>query len=163
MTNYYNSRKFVYHKNIEFERIETVPAAGNSTSRRDYNTVDMNVRNGSSYIYRLRMVDRDGSFKYSDEVAVVIGDVNSNLSISESRPNPVSGVASFDYSVQNSGLVTVVLTDMMGREISTIFSGNINAGTHTLEVSSSDLASGVYQIIVKSGDSFATRSIQVVK
>ena len=52
---------------------------------------------------------------------------------------------------------------MMGREISTIFSGNINAGTHTLEVSSSDLASGVYQIIVKSGDSFATRSIQVVK
>ena len=149
--------------NLEFERIETVPAAGNSTSRRDYNTVDMNVRNGSSYIYRLRMVDRDGSFKYSDEVAVVIGDVNSNLSISESRPNPVSGIASFDYSVQNSGLVTVVLTDMMGREISTIFSGNINAGTHTLEVSSSDLASGVYQIIVKSGDSFATRSIQVVK
>jgi hypothetical protein len=109
------------------------------------------------------MVDRDGSFKYSDEVAVVIGDVNSNLSISESRPNPVSGIASFDYSVQNSGLVTVVLTDMMGREISTIFSGNVNAGTHSLEVSSSDLASGVYQIIVKSGDSFATRSIQVVK
>ena len=152
------------NEEMSFERIETVPAAGNSTSRREYTTVDNSVRSGSTYIYRLRMVDRDGSFAYSDEVAVLIGDASDNsLNITESRPNPVSGTATFDYSVANSGMVQVVLTDMIGREISTIFAGSVNAGTHTLEVSADNLATGMYQIVIKSGDKVATRSMQVVK
>ena len=149
--------------NLTFERIETVPAAGNSTTRREYTTVDNNVRNGS-YVYRLRMVDRDGTFDYSDEVAVVIGDnANNALTISEARPNPVSGIANVDYTITNAGNVRVELTDMIGRTVSTLFEGNVSAGTYSLEVSAEALAAGMYQIVIKSGDSVATRSLQVVK
>lgn len=149
---------------LAFERIATIPAAGNSTTRREYNAVDNNVRNGSTYIYRLRMVDRDGTFDYSDEVAVVIGDNgNSAVSISEARPNPVSGIASFDYTLNTSGNVRVELTDMIGRVVSKIFEGNVSAGTHALEVSAESLPAGMYQIVIKSGETVATRSLQVVK
>ena len=149
---------------LVFERIETVPAAGNSTSRREYNAVDNNVRTGT-YVYRLRMVDRDGTFDYSDEVAVVIGDnANSTLAISEARPNPVSGIANVDYTISTPGMVRVELTDMIGRTVSTIFEGNVStAGTYSLEVSAENLPAGMYQIVVKSGDSVATRSLQVVR
>jgi hypothetical protein len=149
---------------LAFERIETVPAAGNSTSRREYNAVDNNVRTGS-YVYRLRMVDRDGTFDYSDEVAVVIGDnANSTLAIGETRPNPVSGIANVDYTINTPGMVRVELTDMIGRTVSTIFEGNVSsAGTYSLEVSAEGLAAGMYQIVIKSGDSVATRSLQVVR
>lgn len=149
---------------LAFERIETVPAAGNSTTRREYNAVDNSVRSGSTYIYRLRMVDRDGTFDYSDEVAVVIGDNGNNaVSISEARPNPVSGVANFDYTLNTAGNVRVELTDMIGRVVSNIFEGNVSAGTHALEVSAEALPAGMYQIVIKSGDNVATRSLQVVK
>ncbi|MFZ9760126.1 MAG: GEVED domain-containing protein [Candidatus Kapaibacteriota bacterium] len=149
---------------LAFERIETIPAAGNSTTRREYNAVDNNVRNGATYVYRLRMVDRDGTFEYSDEVAVVIGDNSNNaVSISEARPNPVSGVANFEYTINTTGSVRVELTDMIGRVVSTIFEGNVSAGTHGLEVSAESLAAGMYQIVIKSGDNVATRSLQVVK
>jgi hypothetical protein len=149
---------------LVFERIETVPAAGNSTSRREYNAIDNNVRTGS-YVYRLRMVDRDGTFDYSDEVAVVIGDnANSTLAIGEARPNPVSGIANVDYTINTPGFVRVELTDMIGRTVSTIFEGNVSsAGTYSLEVSAEGLAAGMYQIVIKSGDSVATRSLQVVR
>jgi hypothetical protein len=149
---------------LAFERIETVPAAGNSTSRREYNAIDNNVRTGS-YVYRLRMVDRDGTFDYSDEVAVVIGDnANNTLAISEARPNPVSGIANVDYTINTPGMVRVELTDMIGRTVSTIFEGNVSsAGTYSLEVSAEGLAAGMYQIVIKSGDSVATRSLQVVR
>jgi len=149
---------------LAFERIQTVPAAGNSTSRREYTSVDNNVRTGS-YVYRLRMVDRDGTFEYSDEVAVVIGDnANNALAIGEARPNPVSGIANVDYTINTPGMVRVELTDMIGRTVSTIFEGNVStAGTYSLEVSAEGLAAGMYQIVIKSGDSVATRSLQVVR
>ena len=149
---------------LVFERIETIPAAGNTTSRREYNAVDNNVRTGVTYVYRLRMVDRDGTFDYSDEVAVVIGDNSNNaVSISDARPNPVSGVANFEYTINTSGIVRVELTDMIGRVVSTIFEGSVSAGTHGLEVSAEGLAAGMYQIVIKSGENVATRSLQVVK
>jgi hypothetical protein len=149
---------------LVFERIETIPAAGNSTSRREYSTVDNTVRTGT-YVYRLRMVDRDGTFDYSDEVAVVIGDNGNNaLAIGDVKPNPVSSFANVDYAINNAGFVRIELTDMIGRTVSTLFEGNVsNAGTYSVEVSTEGLAAGMYQIIVKSGDSIATRSMQVVK
>ena len=80
-----------------------------------------------------------------------------------SRPNPVSGVANFEYTINTTGSVRVELTDMIGRVVSTIFEGNVSAGTHGLEVSAESLAAGMYQIVIKSGDNVATRSLQVVK
>jgi hypothetical protein len=53
---------------------------------------------------------------------------------------------------------------MIGRTVSTIFEGNVSsAGTYSLEVSAEGLAAGMYQIVIKSGDSVATRSLQVVR
>jgi hypothetical protein len=52
---------------------------------------------------------------------------------------------------------------MIGRVVSKIFEGNVSAGTHALEVSAESLPAGMYQIVIKSGETVATRSLQVVK
>ena len=43
---------------------------GNSNSPKDYLFVDKNLFGGSKFNYRLKQIDNDGQFKYSDNVEV---------------------------------------------------------------------------------------------
>jgi hypothetical protein len=63
----FSSKEFIIERSStgnNFEIIGTVSAAGNSNSYRNYSFTDFNVLNGQAY-YRLKMVDFDGTYKYS--------------------------------------------------------------------------------------------------
>ncbi|MCK5590997.1 MAG: hypothetical protein KAI72_03480, partial [Candidatus Pacebacteria bacterium] len=53
----------------DFEKIGFVEGHGNSNSPKSYDFVDNNVMYGKLY-YRLKQIDNDGSFEYSDIVEV---------------------------------------------------------------------------------------------
>lgn len=71
---------------IYFEGIGQVKGAGTYEGRSDYQFTDKTPNNGINY-YRLKMLDFDGSFSYS-EIAAVSFDKNYALTI---FPNPLSG------------------------------------------------------------------------
>jgi len=145
-----------------FETIGQVSAAGTSTERRDYNFRDMNVNNGGRYVYRLRMVDLDGSSDMSDEVEVEIGTVSAT--VGEVSPNPVVDQSKTGISVEmtEAGAVEVRIYDMSGTEVATV-SEYRSAGTHTLSVPTGTLASGVYRVVVTAGGESQTRTMSVVQ
>ncbi len=68
---------------IEFERAGTVAAAGESTSTQTYSFTDAGL-SAATYFYRLRQVDRDGSFSFSDVIRVALNETET-LSV---YPNP---------------------------------------------------------------------------
>lgn len=68
-----------------FERIGTVPGAGNSQSQLQYAFADESPLGGISY-YRLKQVDYDGQYSYSDVVAVQRDAEDRKLQL---WPNPV--------------------------------------------------------------------------
>lgn len=145
-----------------FETLGQVSAAGTSTERRDYNFRDLNVDNGGRYVYRLRMVDLDGTSSMSDEVEVLIG--NSSATVGEVSPNPVVDQSTTTLSVElgSAGSVEVRVYDMSGTEVSSI-SEYRSAGTHALSIPTAGLTSGVYRVVVTADGVNQTRTMSVVQ
>ena len=88
------------HFNVErstdgqrFLSIGSVVAAGNSSSLRKYSFTDQQPLPGT-YYYRVKMVDIDGSYKYSDVVRIIF-DATQNISV---YPNPVIFIATISVT-----------------------------------------------------------------
>lgn len=72
-----NNSGFVVEKSLnamDFDSIGWVDGHGNSTTLNTYSFDDVNVLNGKTYYYRLKQVDYDGGFEYSEIVSVKFGE-----------------------------------------------------------------------------------------
>jgi hypothetical protein len=87
------------------------------------------------------------------------------FSLEQNYPNPVvtGNKSIIPLMLANTDYVTVSITDVMGRELTTVFSGQLSAGSHELPFSTQSLAAGMYQYIVKTGDITLARSFTVVQ
>ncbi|RYY13170.1 MAG: T9SS type A sorting domain-containing protein [Chitinophagaceae bacterium] len=148
-----NSDKFVIEKSIDgsaFSAIGTIPAAGQSNTRRQYNFMDP-VSNSRSY-YRIRMVDADGKWKYST-VITVNTPASQNIKVS-AYPNPS---ASYTYIVhpQVSGNTTLRIYNAQGIVLSQVKM----TGTKTL-LDLTQMAKGNYHVAFEGPDGNATVTVQ---
>ena len=69
------------------------------------------------------------------------------MSLSQNSPNPVLTTTTFSYSVPFSENVTIGLYDVMGREVSVLTNGRVDAGIHSITFSlgtMGGLATGIY-------------------
>jgi hypothetical protein len=149
--------------NGSFETIATEKAAGKSLYPRVYGpVVDKNVEMNHTYVYRLRIFDKDGSSKLSGEAVASLTSGNV-LWLSEVTPNPAETVASINYSVPESGQVEIALYDMAGRKVMTVASGQVEAGSHDIMLNVSSLTNGVYTLMLTTGNDRVTRQVSVVK
>ena len=98
----------------------------------NYEFTDFDVRPGSSYVYRLRQVDTDGTITYSELVLARTQDAGEGL---RAWPNPVQS----RLFVRSATDATAVLYDGNGREVRTF---TINNGLGETEMSG--LSAGVY-------------------
>lgn len=96
-----------------FERIGTVDAAGFSTHTLKYNLTDENPLNGVSY-YRLKQVDFDGTFEYSNIRSVRIHQIQNQIT---AYPMPVYDVL-FIKGLTADVLTQITISDISGRVIS---------------------------------------------
>lgn len=79
-------------------------------------------------------------------------------------PNPAQGESTVAYQVLGgSQAVAVRVTDLLGREVRTLFDGKQAAGFHELKVPGADLAAGIYLVKVQVGDKTATRRLEVTR
>lgn len=135
-----NSREFVIQRSSdlkEFGDIGRVAAAGEADGRRQYSFIDPTPLPGANY-YRLRMVDRDGTYEYSKVKDVV---VRSDQPILLVTPNPTTGdlIRIRAVSVDVSALK---MTNIMGQNIN--FRINQTSDGYTELIPSSTLSPGMY-------------------
>ena len=76
--------------------------------------------------------------KSGSGLAVTAFDMEQNF------PNPFNPSTSIRYSVPENSQVTLVVTDMLGRTVSTLVSGNVEQGVHVAQFDASNLPSGNY-------------------
>ena len=98
---------------IGFEKIATVKGVGNSSSTKRYQFTDNSVLKGISY-YRLKQVDTDSKFFYSDIINLKRTSANTVISL---YPNPASNNFSIDLGAVYKNLL-VIITDISGKKIS---------------------------------------------
>jgi hypothetical protein len=146
-----------------FVKIAEEKAAGKSEIQKNYGPiVDRNVQIGSTYVYRLKMVDLTGDYKYSDEKEVNIGGENA-LWLGEAIPNPASGDAKIQFSVDESSNITIELFDMSGKAVKSLYNSQVSAGTQEITINVNNVPSGSYNVVLKTGNRTAVRTIQVVR
>ncbi|MBO2012671.1 IPT/TIG domain-containing protein [Hymenobacter negativus] len=116
---------------VTWPEVVRLPAAGSSSSARQYTTTDARSLMGTRY-YRLRQVDQDGTVVYSPVVAV--SGPQTGLSL---YPNPAEN----RLQVQGlAGVGRLVLYDAVGRE-----AGQFGLPAGNSEVDVSSLPAGLYQ------------------
>ena len=138
----------------EWEVIGTVEGAGYSTSLLDYRFTDSEPLPGTNY-YRLRQVDFNGMFEYSQVRSTVYDYSSVNVHVVEVRvyPNPAEGA----FNVQVKGLtgndpVTVKLIDLFGQtyEYTQTTGEALSRGVPINQKGS--LASGLYFVNIQQGN-----------
>lgn len=143
-----NNEKFIIERagdDLRFEPIITQPGAGNSNTILFYIDIDENPLNGLSY-YRLKQVDYDGSFEYSDPVSVYIELDNSDVAFNI-FPNPNQNrVLNIFMEGQNQTRenIKIDIVDMTGKKMfDTTMSPEIQSNTIQLP---ERMTAGIYLV-----------------
>jgi len=125
----------------DFKKIGFLPGHGNSNSPKEYSFTDNFVNGFVSY--RLKQIDNDGSFSYSDIVKVEALTVN-DFAVYQNYPNPFNPITAIKYKTPSDSKVKITITNSLGEEIETLLNGDQNPGIHEVVWDASRYASGVY-------------------
>jgi hypothetical protein len=163
-----NQGFFIERKNISAGENETdwidvgfKEGNGTSTERNFYSFEDQPLYDGT-YHYRLRQVDYDGSFNYSNEVEVNLFNVKS-FELSQNYPNPFNPTTTISFQLPAESFISLKVYDAIGTEVETIAEGEYPAGVHEVIFSADNLSSGLYLYRIISGNNELTRKMLVVK
>ncbi len=147
-----------------WKTIGFVQGNGNSNSIKTYSFTDRDITNGK-YIYRLKQIDFDGKYEYSKILEVDIKLFADDIELS-AYPNPFNPVTRIRYSIPefNTGSkVTLILFDIMGREIKTLVNEINDSGKYELEFNGKDLSSGIYLIRLEVNNKILTKKLIIQK
>lgn len=122
--------------------IAFVKGKGTTTELNSYTYSDKQLTPGV-YFYRLKQKDFDGTFEYSNEVAVEVL-YPSEFSLQQNYPNPFNPATVFDYSLAEKSDVRIVIYSILGEEIASLVNMTKEAGYHKYHFDGSGLPSGTY-------------------
>jgi photosystem II stability/assembly factor-like uncharacterized protein len=81
----------------------------------------------------------------------------------QNYPNPFNPVTTIEYQLPRAGRVTLVVYDLLGREVARLVDGTEESGFKSITFDASSLASGIYLYRLRAGDFSQTRTMAVVK
>jgi len=141
--------------NNSFTTLAFVNGRGTTSEQVEYQFTDNNTISGV-YYYRLRQVDFDGKFDFSQTVQV---DVQApvNFTLSQNYPNPFNPSTTISFGLPTASQVHIVVFDMLGREVATVVNKDFSQGTHQVVFNASNLASGTYVYQLNSVDDKGTK------
>ncbi|OQY69625.1 MAG: hypothetical protein B6D45_12525 [Ignavibacteriales bacterium UTCHB3] len=125
-----------------FVAVGFVEGKGTSTSINEYSFTDANLATGS-YTYRLRQMDYDGTYSFSDPVVVEVANPT-EFSLSQNYPNPFNPSTLINFSLATDAKVVLSVYNVLGQEVATLVNGTLGAGMHSVNFDASMLNSGLY-------------------
>lgn len=86
---------------------------------------------------------------------------SNNFALGQSYPNPANQTAVIPFTLNSNQNVTITVRDLMGRVIEVKELGNMPAGNHQVQISTQELANGIYTYTLNSGSESATQKMIV--
>jgi streptogramin lyase len=155
-------------RNLFWENIGFVNGNGTTTETQSYSFADNNLNSGK-YVYRLKQIDFDGTFEYSNEVEVIIN-VPEKFELSQNYPNPFNPSTTIRYTIPNvtlSGVegsrVQLKIYDVLGNEVATLVNEAQSSGNYEVTFNGSSLASGTYFYKLQAGSFVETKKMILMK
>jgi len=145
----------------EFEKVGFVPGHGTTTDIQTYSYVDSKVASGK-YTYRLKQIDFNGTFEYSDAVAVEVT-APLEFTLEQNYPNPFNPSTVIKYSIPENGFVSLVVYNLLGEKVASLVNGVQDAGRYEISFDASNFASGIYVYSLKSGSFSSVKKMLLMK
>jgi len=146
----------------EWTKIAFVIGHGNSNQQNDYQYKDLKLETGK-YNYRLKQIDYNGNYERFNLPSSVLVGIPNISELSQNYPNPFNPLTKIDYGITIEGKVTIVIYDIIGREVARLVNEVKPAGYYTAEFNASALSSGVYFYRISAPDFMQVRKMLVVK
>lgn len=89
--------------------------------------------------------------------------VPSTYALRQNYPNPFNPSTTIEYALPKAGLVKIVVSDILGREIKEVVNTVQASGYHSIVFEAADLPSGIYFYRLSAGDFSDTKKMLLVK
>jgi hypothetical protein len=165
-------------ENGEWRTIGFVSGHGNSNSPKSYSFVDnlastlalAHNLNLDRLQYRLKQIDFDGKYEYSDVVEVRV-EIPTQFKLEQNYPNPFNPSTVIKYSIPRSirrgehsvSQTTLKVYDILGKEIATLVDENQKTGNYEVTFDASNLSTGVYFYRLTSGSFTKSMKMLLIK
>ena len=146
-----NNAMFIIEKSVNgivFSELGTVEGAGNSAIIKEYNFLDVMASEGKTF-YRLRQIDFDGSFTYSEVLPINKNTPNQFMVV---RMSAVAAIDNFEITIDafENGELTYKLLNNQGRLIQSQKMIML-AGLNNLNIDMKDQDVGIYKLELNLG------------
>jgi hypothetical protein len=150
-------------QNFTWSKIGFVNGSGTSNSPKNYSFVDKTI-SYSSYAYRLKQIDNDNKYIYSNIIEVnAAGQIVNGFLLNQNYPNPFNPSSTIKYSIANAGNVKLTVYNSIGSKVATIVNEYRPAGNYSVKFNGSNIASGIYLYRLESGNYSATKKFILMK
>lgn len=146
-----------YDQNV-WNNISFVPGNGTTSSEKSYSyTIPITKIVSNVAYFRLKQIDRDGTFEYSKVVSVIIDRQVSKIVVS---PNPMNSTSTIFYDLAHDANVMIYVYNESGVLMHTIYEGYAKQGINITSLNVSSLVRGTYFInIVVDGSHMMMKKI----
>jgi glucose/arabinose dehydrogenase len=152
-----------------FEQLAFMPGHGSTTEAKQYVYQDKLPVAGRG-AYRLRQIDLDGAFEFSEEVEIAFI-APEDFRLEQNFPNPANPTTTMAFQIPEMGEAhhtRLEIFDITGRKIRTLLNGARSAGTYQLDWDGRDehgkeVGSGIYLYRLRYGNLNQSRKLLLVR
>ncbi len=90
-------------------------------------------------------------------------EVPDGFALNQNYPNPFNPITTITFKIASEGFTTVKIFDVLGREVATLMSENLSAGSYSVQWDATDVQSGVYFYKLQSGNYSETKKLMLMK
>ena len=147
--------------NSNWQKLGFVNGNGTTTEKQTYSYTDRNLTEGS-YSYRLKQVDFNGEFEYSNVIEVLVVTPN-KFELSQNYPNPFNPTTSISFTLPQAGNVKLSVYNLLGQEVQTLINGFMETGLHSVNFEAINLNSGIYLYKLEANGISSVRKMTLLK
>ena len=143
--------------------LDTLKGSGNEYT-------DTNLEQGQTYTYRVKAYKDSTESEYSNEASKILvgikeqqNEIPTKYSIDQNYPNPFNPTTKIKFALPKSAPTKMIIYDLLGREIRTLISKELEAGYYEINLDAGNLTSGIYFYRIQSGDFVYTKKMMLMK
>lgn len=150
-----NNQGFYIEKSIDKSNwfsLGFVEGKGTTSEINYYSFIDKEIDSGIQF-YRLKQIDYDGSFKYSEMIEINSGLTVTSFHLFQNYPNPFNSTTRITYQVPQKSLIKISLYDIKGEKVLELVNEEKEKGLYKTALKNFTLPSGIYfvRIVTSTG------------
>jgi len=142
--------------------IAFVEGHGNSNSPKYYDYTDSYITLAGRYKYRLKQIDNDGTFEYSNVVTVDVVTPN-NFYLSQNYPNPFNPVTRIDFTIPERQHLSLRVYNTLGELMTELVNEIKEPGSYSVTFDASILPGGIYFYRLSAGKYSIAKKMSLLK